>query len=158
MRMERETGIEPATSSLGSSRSTAELLPLSLVILANLALSVACRNPEPPPAPIDRVAVHRDLHTELTPVKLANCEFERVGDKHDGGYVICKNLLAEAEAIYSYGISASVEAQVARNGDHPSSPHPTRSSNPSISSAWSSTASKNRNTSRWFASCGSTST
>ena len=26
-RMERETGIEPATSSLGSSRSTAELLP-----------------------------------------------------------------------------------------------------------------------------------
>ncbi len=28
--LERETGIEPATSSLGSSRSTAELLPLSL--------------------------------------------------------------------------------------------------------------------------------
>jgi hypothetical protein len=28
--MERETGIEPATSSLGSWRSTAELLPLSL--------------------------------------------------------------------------------------------------------------------------------
>ena len=27
--MERETGIEPATSSLGSWRSTAELLPLS---------------------------------------------------------------------------------------------------------------------------------
>ena len=29
LRLERETGIEPATSSLGSSRSTAELLPLS---------------------------------------------------------------------------------------------------------------------------------
>jgi hypothetical protein len=28
--LERETGIEPATSSLGSSRSTAELLPLRL--------------------------------------------------------------------------------------------------------------------------------
>ena len=28
MKMERETGIEPATSSLGSWRSTAELLPL----------------------------------------------------------------------------------------------------------------------------------
>jgi hypothetical protein len=27
-KMERETGIEPATSSLGSWRSTAELLPL----------------------------------------------------------------------------------------------------------------------------------
>jgi hypothetical protein len=32
--MERETGIEPATSSLGSWRSTAELLPLRLMILA----------------------------------------------------------------------------------------------------------------------------
>src|SRR5579871_4222307 len=29
LRMERETGIEPATSSLGSWRSTAELLPLA---------------------------------------------------------------------------------------------------------------------------------
>jgi hypothetical protein len=29
-KMERETGIEPATSSLGSWRSTAELLPLIL--------------------------------------------------------------------------------------------------------------------------------
>ena len=29
VKMERETGIEPATSSLGSWRSTAELLPLS---------------------------------------------------------------------------------------------------------------------------------
>ena len=28
--MERETGIEPATSSLGSWRSTAELLPLAV--------------------------------------------------------------------------------------------------------------------------------
>jgi hypothetical protein len=31
--LERETGIEPATSSLGSWRSTAELLPLNLVRL-----------------------------------------------------------------------------------------------------------------------------
>ena len=30
--MERETGIEPATSSLGSWRSTAELLPLTWLI------------------------------------------------------------------------------------------------------------------------------
>ena len=36
-RLERETGIEPATSSLGSSRSTAELLPLSDFILAKTA-------------------------------------------------------------------------------------------------------------------------
>jgi len=30
-KMERETGIEPVTSSLGSWRSTAELLPLTTV-------------------------------------------------------------------------------------------------------------------------------
>ncbi len=37
--MERETGIEPATSSLGSWHSTAELLPLSvLVCIANSCL------------------------------------------------------------------------------------------------------------------------
>ncbi len=32
--LERETGIEPATSSLGSWRSTAELLPLNIVTSA----------------------------------------------------------------------------------------------------------------------------
>ena len=32
--MERETGIEPATSSLGSWHSTAELLPLTLAVVA----------------------------------------------------------------------------------------------------------------------------
>jgi hypothetical protein len=32
--MERETGIEPATSSLGSWRSTAELLPLDAIRLS----------------------------------------------------------------------------------------------------------------------------
>jgi len=40
--MERETGIEPATSSLGSWRSTAELLPLGL---SSLAQSLPPRKP-----------------------------------------------------------------------------------------------------------------
>ena len=46
--MERETGIEPATSSLGSWRSTAELLPLtaqSLRSLAALGISPAGSTP-----------------------------------------------------------------------------------------------------------------
>ena len=37
-KMERETGIEPATSSLGSWRSTAELLPLT----ANESMDISC--------------------------------------------------------------------------------------------------------------------
>lgn len=71
--------------------------------------TVACSTPEPPPIdPVARRAGYRQaLYAHLHPVKLANCEFERVGDKHDGGYVMCKNLIDRAEAFYSYGISAS---------------------------------------------------
>ena len=47
------------------------------------------------------------LFAALQPVKLANCELERVGDAHDGGYLICGNLTTRAAALYSYGISAS---------------------------------------------------
>lgn len=79
---------------------------MTMAVLA-LALVAGCRTPEPPPVPIDRAAVRNGLFSEITPVKLSNCEFERVGDAHDGGYVVCRNLLAGAKAIYSYGISAS---------------------------------------------------
>jgi hypothetical protein len=42
--MERETGIEPATSSLGSWRSTAELLPLRPVNEVSLSLQRDAHN------------------------------------------------------------------------------------------------------------------
>jgi hypothetical protein len=45
------------------------------------------------------------LFAELQPVKLANCELERFGEKHDGGYLLCTNLLASVKSAYSYGIS-----------------------------------------------------
>lgn len=78
-----------------------------LIVLVVTFLS-ACRQPEPPPDPVTARAEYRQaLFDAIRPVKLSNCEFERIGDKHDGGYVICKNLLDRAEAIYSYGISAT---------------------------------------------------
>src|SRR6266700_733380 len=43
IKMERETGIEPATSSLGSWRSTAELLPPNILILPVIETSVQFR-------------------------------------------------------------------------------------------------------------------
>jgi hypothetical protein len=49
------------------------------------------------------------LYEELIPVALTNCEVERYGDSHDGGYLSCKNLLAEASSVYSYGINAQDE-------------------------------------------------
>ena len=48
-----------------------------------------------------------NLNEELQPVHLSNCEFERIGDSNDGGYVMCRNLVGNAEAFYSYGISAT---------------------------------------------------
>ena len=81
---------------------------LFLIVLIAALFTIGCRRPEPPPDPVKQRAEHRQaLFEAITPVKLANCELERVGDAHDGGYLICKNLVSRAESIYSYGISAS---------------------------------------------------
>jgi len=45
------------------------------------------------------------LFTELQPVELSNCRLERFGEQHDGGYLICGNLLDSIKAGYSYGIA-----------------------------------------------------
>ena len=45
------------------------------------------------------------LFEDIQPIKLANCELERFGEKHDGGYMLCRNLLGNVKAAYSYGIS-----------------------------------------------------
>lgn len=45
------------------------------------------------------------LFSELQPVRLSNCELERFGERNDGGYLLCANLLQDAAAGYSYGIS-----------------------------------------------------
>lgn len=45
------------------------------------------------------------LFDMLQPVGLSNCELKRFGERHDGGYLMCANLLDGAQAGYSYGIS-----------------------------------------------------
>jgi hypothetical protein len=45
------------------------------------------------------------LFALLQPVSLANCTLERFGEPHDGGYLLCANLLESVQAGYSYGIS-----------------------------------------------------
>lgn len=45
------------------------------------------------------------LFAELQPVRLRNCELARFGEKNDGGYLLCANLLTDIESAYSYGIS-----------------------------------------------------
>lgn len=44
------------------------------------------------------------LFDTLQPVALSNCRLERFGETHDGGYLMCGNLLDGAESGYSYGI------------------------------------------------------
>src|SRR5262245_54724820 len=45
------------------------------------------------------------LFEMLQPVALSNCRLERFGETHDGGYLMCANLLDAVESGYSYGIS-----------------------------------------------------
>jgi len=45
------------------------------------------------------------LFDMLRPVALSNCQLERFGEKNDGGYLMCGNLLDQVQSAYSYGIS-----------------------------------------------------
>jgi hypothetical protein len=51
------------------------------------------------------VQQRRSLFEMLQPVALGNCRLERFGEPHDGGYLMCGNLLGAVESGYSYGIS-----------------------------------------------------
>lgn len=51
------------------------------------------RRDAPPAAGRDRAAFTRQqLWQALQPVTLANCELQRYGEAHDGGYLVCANL------------------------------------------------------------------
>jgi hypothetical protein len=77
-----------------------------LLIVLALAVGPACRFFPPDPVKV-RAANRQALFEMLQPVKLSNCEFERVGDANDGGYLMCKNLMARAGSLYSYGIAGT---------------------------------------------------
>lgn len=55
--------------------------------------------------------VRRDLRemffAQIRPVRLANCKLERFGSPHDGGYLMCANLLDQVKSAYSYGIGGN---------------------------------------------------
>jgi hypothetical protein len=61
-------------------------------------------------------STRESLFAALTPVTLANCDLARYGAAHDGGYLMCRNLVERAAAAYSYGIDGRDEwgCQVAR--------------------------------------------
>ena len=62
--------------------------------------------PKPRPVMLTRADQGRKiLFEDIQPVKLSNCQLERFGEQHDGGYLLCGNLLGGVKAAYSYGIS-----------------------------------------------------
>ena len=54
--------------------------------------------------PLTARQLRSQLLTELQPVALKNCTMRRFGGPHDGGYLMCENLLSGVESAYSYGI------------------------------------------------------
>ncbi len=63
------------------------------------------RHPVSPEPAIDAARLREALFAELQPVALTNCEVKRFGEPHDGGYLLCANLLKGVQSGYSYGIS-----------------------------------------------------
>jgi hypothetical protein len=50
--------------------------------------------------------IRQTFFSAIRPVRLANCTMDRFGSPHDGGYLLCANLLDQIESAYSYGIHA----------------------------------------------------
>jgi hypothetical protein len=66
------------------------------------------RRPKPKPRPVfltHAEQARQMLFEDIQPVTLANCELERFGERHDGGYLLCRSLLGDVKSAYSYGIS-----------------------------------------------------
>lgn len=85
------------------------LVALTAVVLSLLAV-VLLRQRIPPGRParaqLSRSEQSRtELFAEVQPVHVTNCNLQRFGEPHDGGYPLCANLLAGVKAAYSYGIS-----------------------------------------------------
>jgi hypothetical protein len=86
----------------------AHLAARSMVLLAALGVA-GCGSGGPEQrtsaSTPDVPAARQQLFDEIQPVPLANCEFARFGEPHDGGYLMCANLLDEVRSGYSYGIA-----------------------------------------------------
>ena len=69
------------------------------------ARAALLRQRHPPvPQPLAVMQQRRVLFETLQPVALSNCDLKRFGEAHDGGYLMCSNLLSSVQSAYSYGI------------------------------------------------------
>src|ERR1043166_8844534 len=55
----------------------------------------------------DSIYARQRLFDAVQPINVTNCTLARVGDAHDGGYLVCSNLLGDVKTAYSYGIAGT---------------------------------------------------
>jgi hypothetical protein len=80
------------------------LIGIGVVVAAFMVTRGRTPTEEEPLWPPTPHAVQQALLDELKPVSLKNCTLKRYGSPHDGGYLMCANLLKDVKAAYSYGI------------------------------------------------------
>ena len=57
------------------------------------------------PTPLTARQTRQQLFAEIQPIALKNCTLQRFGNRNDGGYLMCGNLLGNVQSAYSYGIA-----------------------------------------------------
>ena len=85
---------------------TAAVIVFAAIVGVTVSLILKPFTPYPYPPGTNGTPQQREALLEmLQPVALSNCRLERFGEAHDGGYLMCGNLLEQVQAGYSYGIS-----------------------------------------------------
>lgn len=91
----------------------ARLRPGSFTWIALAMLGVAAIGLAAWESPIWKAArvqrIRQALLDKLRVVPLQNCTLERFGSANDGGYLMCRNLIEELGAAYSYGVGPNDE-------------------------------------------------
>jgi len=82
---------------------------LIVVVVAGVSTGLVSKGlrekPRPRAARTYEEQVRQSLFELLRPVKLTNCTLARFGERNDGGYLVCANLLESVQVGYSYGIA-----------------------------------------------------
>ena len=78
------------------------ILYVVTIVVAAIGIAAAQRVPNDETANRE---IRQALLDELQPVTLENCTKRRYGGAHDGGYVICEDLIKDPQSAYSYGIA-----------------------------------------------------
>ena len=90
---------------MGARRRVWTVVTATLLLAAGVTVMLTRRAPDPPRRLSREAEIRQALFTQIQPVKVTNCELQRFGEPHDGGYLLCMNLLGAVKAAYSYGIS-----------------------------------------------------